>query len=670
MVDPTADPQPQPTTIAEVLQRALERHAAGDLLTAERLYRHVLDAVPDQPGALHNLGVLALQTGHPREAVVLLRRAVEGAPGPDAYSNLGLALNAANEKSAAIEALRQAARLAPDFAPARLNLGLRLYEAGKFEEATDVLLRACRLDPANLEAHVALATALWQREMIKDAINVSRRAIALNPNEAAAHNILGLSLAKLKEYDQALVAFHEAVRCKADLREAWVNLAKLNWEIGDIQASMAAVRRATELGAPDDTLDGWRVFYLNYDPDVTPKQSFHEHLNWAAEHAEPLLKTIAPHENDPDPDRRIRIGYISPDFRRQSVAFFLEPVLEHAPRDEVSIHLYSDVEKSDDVTERLRTIADSFEDVKELEDEQLAQRIREDKIDVLVDLTGHTGNNRILVHARQPAPVQVSYLGYANTTALKTVRYRLTDAIADPPGMTEHLHTETLVRLPSTAWCYRPPDGAPPVEPPPVEKSGHVTFGCFNILAKINDPLLRLWSEVLDRVPDARLMLKAVHLTHAAGRRAITDTLRRCRVDPDRVILVGRDDHPGDHLKRYAHVDIMLDPYPYNGTTTTCEALWMGVPVVSLAGKSHISRVGASLLTTVGLPELVASSPAQYVDLAGALAQDPQRLHELRATMRDRMRSSPLMDEARFARDYHDALRGMWKSWCTDRMNT
>ena len=265
------------------------------------------------------------------------------------------------------------------------------------------------------------------------------------------------------------------------------------------------------------------------------------------------------------------------------------------------------------MTERLRTHADEWRSLVGLSDEQTAELIRQDRIDILIDLAGHTANNRLLVFARKPAPVQVTWLGYPNTTGLDTIDYRLTDAFADPSGLTELHCSETLVRLPACAWCFAPADPVPPVSTPPVLHEGHITFGCFNVMPKINEPLLRLWSEILHAVPDSRLLLKNAFLRASSVQQRVRATFEAAGIASDRIELMDHVSDLAGHLACYGRVDIALDTSPYHGTTTTCEALWMGVPVVSLAGETHVSRVGASLLANVGLPELVARTTEEYV---------------------------------------------------------
>ena len=331
---------------------------------------------------------------------------------------------------------------------------------------------------------------------------------------------------------------------------------------------------------------------------------------------------------------------------------------------------YANLPRPDPVTARLQRLVPHWRDIYKAPDAQVADRIRQDGIDILVDLAGHTAHNRLLLFARKPAPVQATWLGYPDTTGLKAMDHRLTDAHADPPGTTEHLHTEQLIRLPDCAWCFRPSEHAPPVSEPPMPRAGHITFGCFNALPKINAPLLRLWSEILLGVPGSRLLLKNAAVRDPSVQQRMRTVLEEAGVAPGRIELAGHIPEPAGHLASYGRVDIALDTFPYHGTTTTCEALWMGVPVVTLAGKTHASRVGVSLLANVGLPDLVARDPGEYVRIAAALGTDAHRLAEFRASLRERMAASPLMDATRFARNVEQAYREMWRAWCAMRQNT
>jgi predicted O-linked N-acetylglucosamine transferase (SPINDLY family) len=354
---------------------------------------------------------------------------------------------------------------------------------------------------------------------------------------------------------------------------------------------------------------------------------------------------------------------VSSDLNAHPVGKFLLPLfLEHDKR-RFEIFAYSQLRMEDEMTHRLQACTDCWRDITGLSDPQAAEMIRQDQIDILIDLAGHTARHRLLVFACKPAPVQVSYLGYPATTGLATIDYRLTDALADPPGETDAYFTETLIRLPNTAWCYQPPSEAPLVSPLQALQNDYITFGSFNNFTKINEALAKCWAEILRRVPQSRLLLKAVALNSESARRDLQRMMSGSGIDADRLQLHGSVPI-SRHLPFYNRIDIALDTYPYHGTTTTCEALWMGVPVVTRAGASHVSRVGVSLLSAVGLPDLVANDADHYVQIAVDLAANPSRLAELRASLRMRMQQSPLMDAAAFARDVEAAYREMWRRWC------
>jgi predicted O-linked N-acetylglucosamine transferase (SPINDLY family) len=454
-----------------------------------------------------------------------------------------------------------------------------------------------------------------------------------NPHYAAAHSNLGSALTPLGQAEKAERSILEALRLDPHLAPARSNLAMtVNYIAERDPADVFAAQRAVE-------------------PSLLPKDSAH-----------------ALHSNVPDPARALRIGYVSADFRSHSVATFFEPVIAHHQASEFEVTCYYNYPRMDVTTRRLRGHAARWRDVFGIPEQALAQLIREDGIDLLVDLGGHTANNRLGTFALKPAPVQVTWLGYPNTTGLGAMDYRITDSVADPPGWTERFHTEQLVRLPGAFLCYAPPAASPDVTAPPVARNGHISFGCFNNLAKMTSVTIAMWGRIMNAVPGARLILKPVSAFADAQTRAeILQRFADHGLDPARIEPLRPESTIAAHLARYGDVDIALDVHPYNGTTTTCEALWMGVPVVTLAGKTHASRVGASLLHALALDELVATSADAYVDIAVRLASDTDRLAQLRAGLRGRMQSSPLMDAERFTRGLEQAYRTMWRTWCAGR---
>jgi predicted O-linked N-acetylglucosamine transferase (SPINDLY family) len=466
-------------------------------------------------------------------------------------------------------------------------------------------------------------------------------------------------------FQEAADRFRTALAIDPNLAEAENGLASALRDLGHVDAAIEAARRALRLRPDDRDVHSQLLFTLLHSPEIAPQQVFEEHREWARRHAAGLRSVSETHSNSREPGRRLRIGYVSGDFRHHSIAQFFEPVLARHDFSALDIFCYSNLAHADETTERLRSSAAHWREIAPLDDESVAELIRSDEIDILVDLSGHTRYNRLLVFARRPAPVQATWLGYMNTTGLDTIDYRITDARASPEGPLDALHSERLVRLPDSQWCYQPPPGCPEVTIPPAVREGKpVTFGAFSSLAKIGPRVIALWCKLLERLPDARLLIVGLGLESIREEYLSRFTARG--IAPGRIELRAFQSFL-DYLAMHADADAILDTFPYTGGTTTCHALWMGVPVVSLAGESAPSRGGASLLGTIGLEELVADTPEQYLDKACSLAGDLGRLSTLREGMRARMSASPLMDTARFTRHLEQAYRSMWHRWCQDR---
>jgi predicted O-linked N-acetylglucosamine transferase (SPINDLY family) len=398
---------------------------------------------------------------------------------------------------------------------------------------------------------------------------------------------------------------------------------------------------------------------MHYGPGIDRAELFAEHQRWAAQHAAELSPITRSATNGFNPHRRLRIGYVSADFREHPVAHFIGPVLAARDRAQFEVIGYSDVPQPDESTKRLSAQMDEWREISGLSDEALAELVVRDGIDILVDLTGHAGKNRLLAFARKPAPIQVTHFGYPDTTGLSAMDYRMSDAHADPPGETEKFHTEKLVRLPDVAWCYEP-SASPPVKELPVREAGFVTFASFNNIPKLTNEVLALWARILKGVPNARLKL----LTNAPGQsnERVWQEFEKRGVDRARVSIVDRLPRE-QYLELHNTVDIGLDPFPYNGAVTSCDALWMGVPVMTLAGATYVARQGVSVLLNLGLADLIAASAQEYVEIAIQLAGDLERLADLRRELRDRMNASAIMDGRRFARNLESAYRRMWQEF-------
>ena len=664
---------------------------------AVNCYRRALEIQPDHLIARNNLTIALRHAGRLDEAEATCREVLQRKPDyAEAHNSLGNILRDKKQLDPSIAAYRQATVINPKYARAHLNLGIALQEKGEIDEAISAYRQAIATQPDFLEAVGTLGNALKNRGRFEEAMAAYRQVIHLNPNLPNAYDNLGIVLGELGRLDEALAAIRHAIFLDSQFAEAYIHLgnvlkdkAQLSESIdayrqaialapdnpdahgnlalsltlaGEVEPALAELRQALAINPNYPEIHSNLLLTLHYQADWTPEAIAEEHFRWNARHAEPLKKLIQRHTNDRDPERRLRIGYVSPDFRRHAVASFSLPLLSFHDHQQLEVFCYAESLSSDSTTERFRAQADHWRNTVGLLDSELAQRIRDDQIDILVDLAGHTSNNRLLTFAYKPAPVQVNWQGYADTTGLSAIDYRISDPFADPPGMTERYHSEQLVRLPETDWVFQPPEeGSEPAHHPMVEA---ITFGCFNNNAKVTESMLRLWARILGEVPGSRLLLKAMAMESQLLQRRVRKVFQEAGIGPERLELVGMVQSTMGHLALYNRMDIALDPYPYHGTSSTLEAFWMGVPVVTLAGKMHVSRVGVSLLNNVGLPELVARTEEEYVQIAVGLAKDLPRLTHLHETLRARMKQSPLMDAPRFARNVEAAYRAMWRKWC------
>ena len=640
------------------LQIGLQHHQAGRLREAEAIYRQILAANPNDVDALHFLGLIAHQTNHPDAAVRLLERALQIQPDRhDIHNNLGNIYRETGQLERAVASFDRAVSLQSNFYEGLFNRGQALLKLMRGHEALRDLHEATRLQPDSLDARRALAEALLMTEQYAEAIELFREVIGSAPAVAHNHYNLGVALDRSGRRDEAIAEYERAVQLDPNLAQAHFNLGACLVMGMDVRPGLEHFRAADRV-TPMPMARDMLLHFQHHLPETDPRDLFEQHLQWARDFEQPLKSSIRPPGNDRDPSRRLRVGYVSRDFRRHSVAHFIEPLLAAHDRREVETFCYADEFRNDSTTARIRDYDLTWRNITAKSDTDVTELVRADRIDILVDLAGHSQENRLLVFARKPAPVQVTYLGYPDTTGMRAMDYRLTDALADPPGMTEALHTEQLLRLPECAWCYRPDDQSPPVEPRLA--SDAVTFGSFNVASKINPPLIAIWAQILRALPNAQLVLKTGHGLPAVAHPQIRAEFDKLGIAADRVEMVGYVRDMSEHLRLYNRIDIGFDTFPYHGTTTTCEALWMGVPVITLTGRTHVSRVGVSLLSAVGLSDLVAADGDAYISIATALARDVTRRTELRRDLRDRMRQSPLMDAAGFARNVEAAYRTIW----------
>jgi len=479
-------------------------------------------------------------------------------------------------------------------------------------------------------------------------------AVKLEPTNTAYLSNLGAAALELGLHTEALECFEKAIEQNPSIPTAWNNIGNLLKDRAKGKDALWRYERSMQL-KPDD-LDAPNNYLLchMYIPDMDPKHVFAEHKKWGAGMSKrfPAVFKFKPRVSG----SKIRVGFLSADLCHHPVAHFIEPLFREYDRERFQFIGYGDQRKKDDFSFRFASMVDEWADTCSLSHDALAKKIHKDGVDILFEMSGHTAYNRLAVFAQKPAPLQCSFLGYPGSTGLRTIEYRITDALADPIGETDHLHTEKLIRLNGCAWCYEPDRGSPDVQPPPFKSKGYMTFGCFNNMAKLNDELFDAWAEILQKIPGSHLRLKARTLTDVPFQKELVERFGRSGISEERLEFFGHTQGIADHLAHYHSVDIALDSFPYHGTTTTCEAIWMGCPVVTQAGLAHVSRVGVSLLSAVDLRELICKNREEYIAKAVELATSPDLLVELRSGMRSRIKNSPLMNAATYTRNFESAL--------------
>jgi predicted O-linked N-acetylglucosamine transferase (SPINDLY family) len=543
------------------------------------------------------------------------------------------------------------------------NLGYAFFHDGQFKDAVSYFRRTLEINPKQFDVCLSLAEALIHDGRLNEAVVYCQQAIDHQSGNPLAHNLLGIVLSRQAKLQEAIHHYTQALAYQPDGADFHNNLGLALQHQGRLDEALACYRRALDIKPDYSQAHSNLLFALNYI-SMDPARLFAEHRHFGEIHGKPVA--IPAFSNSPDPNRRLRIGYVSPDFRTHSVSYFIEPILAHHDTRQVEVYCYSQTQQTDDTTKRLKNCARHWREIQGRSDAEAVDMIRADGVDILVDLAGHTGHNRLLIFVRRPAPVQVTYLGYPNTTGVAQMDNRITDALADPSGQ-EAFHTEKLVRLPAGFLCYRPMGDAPAVTPPPVLQSGSITFGSFNSMEKISPQVLTQWANILKALPGSSLILKNKSLKDAMTCRLLLERFQEHGITPQRLELLEWSRSQIDHLAVYNRVDIALDTFPYNGTTTTCEALWMGVPVISLEGTRHAGRVGVSLLTQIGHADMVARTPEDYLRVAVDLAGNRDRLVTLRADLRNRMINSPLCNAKIFTQNLENTYREMWRQWCAEQ---
>ncbi len=680
----------------QVFETASRHHRGGRLDQAEALYRRILAADPSHVGALHCLGIAAAQRGEYDAAENLVRRALALAPDyAEAHYNLGIALKALSRLDEAVTSYRQAVALKPDFVAAHNNLGNALQAQSRLEEAAASFRRALSLKPDFVEASSNLGLVLQRLGRLDEAAESCHRALALNPGYPEAHNNLGLVLIGLGRFEDAMASCRRALALKPELIEAYNNLGLALKNLRRLEEAEETFRRALALkpdyveaqnnlggvlkdqGRLDDAIESYRralalrpdfaaahtnlIFAFNFDSRAGPEAQWQERVRWYEQHARRFTATTPHFANGREPDRQLRIGYVSGHFRRHAATYAFAPMLLHHDTECFEATCYSDTIRTDDLTRAFRDRVERWRDTFGWSDDRLAEAIRADEIDILVDLVGHMSGNRLLVFARKPAPIQATGWGEPTGTGLRTMDYLLADPVLVPP---EHrgLLAEQVVDLPGFLG-YWTPDTLPEPGSLPALENGYITFGSFNRMTKISDTVLRCWAAILRALPNAHLVLKNAWLDELSRQARVRAVLGAEGVAPDRLTLLGHSDRMA-HFAAYQMLDVALDPFPHGGGMTTLDALWMGVPVIAAPGPTISSRLAAASLAALGLTDFIAPDRIAYVALAVDKAADLGALARLRQELRGRLACSAIGDPVRYVGAVEAAYRAMWRRWC------
>ena len=703
------------------MKLAVTSHREGRLQEAEAYYRSILAAFPHHPDANHNLGIMCRQVGKHPTALPFLQTALTANPASLQYSvSYADALLATGHAAQALDVLKNAMPFgdsglgtlasqlldkaqaistsapATEPSPAEIEQLIGLFNSRRFAEleigaqtltarfpdsgvlwklqcaalqmqgkdALNALQNAARLMPEDPELQSNLGIALRKAGDLDGAIASYRRALALRPSDADTHSNLGVALGAKALFDDAAESFQKASELRPDNSTIHNNLAATLVNVGKLSESLNSTMRVLELD-PDNLDARSRALFIHHFFSEMPPEAM---LAESRKFGDLVASKVTPFSAWPGelvPDRRLRIGFVSGDLRDHPVGYFVENVFQELARNHaasVELVAYSNHIAEDRISQKIKSCCKVWHMVEWLSDEQLTALIRQDAIDILIDLSGHTAGNRLPVFARKPAPVQATWLGYFATTGFSAIDYLIADPHGVPDGE-EGYFTEEVWKLPETRLCFAPPDLAPDVVAPPCLEAGYVTFGCFNKLTKMTDAVVALWARVLQAVPDSRLLLKASMLKSKSRHREVIDRFAAHGIAAERLILQGPSPRD-EYLAAYGQIDIALDPFPFTGGTTTVETLWMGVPVLTLAGDRLLSRQSAGILKNVGLPEWIANSQGDYLDKAVSAAGNADALAELRSGLRQRLSESPLCDATRFAAQFDSALRGMWRRNC------
>ncbi len=656
--------EPKAHTVEQDVLRLIDEghilEAEGRIEEALLRYLEAIRLEPSSARAHLNHGNALLSKGDLEGALSAYRTAIKHKPDyAGAYYNIGNALLGNRQFDNAVKEYQRALEIKPDYADVHCSMGVALTELGRIDDAVASYARALEINPDLVEAHTNIGNALLSIGQVDEAIKSYHRALQINPDSAEAHNNLGLALEDLGQLESSADCYRRALEIKPDFAKAHNNLGLTLQGLGQFDGAVASYRQALKISPELTEAHSNLLFSLNYTASRTPSHFLEEVRQFGRIATERAVGRFSAWQCAPQPER-LRVGLVSGDLLGHPVGFFLEGVLAHIDSARIELMAYSTHYKEDELTSRIRPYFSVWRSLFGKNDETAARLIHADGVHVLLDLSGHTRHNRLPMFAWKPAPVQASWLGYFATTGVAEMDYLLADEVGVPEALREQF-TETIWQMPNTRLCFTPPKVDLPVAPLPALSNGMITFGCFQNLSKVGNGVLEVWGNIFAALPDARLRLQCKQLGEPGQLEQMLKRLQDHGIDARRVVTHGVTDRKA-YLAAHGDVDIVLDTFPYPGGTTTCEALWMGVPTLTLAGDSLLARQGASLLTAAGLEEWVASSKEDYIAKAVALASDKPRLITLRADLRQHVLASSLFDAQRFAKDFEDAVWGMWTS--------
>lgn len=678
----------------KLMKFAVERHLSGDLEAAGNVYRKVLAKKPGFAEAWNLSGVLAYQIGRHEDGIRYITHAISLRDDiPEYHLNLATALMAEDHADEAETSSRKCLELDPNHKLAWSVLGSALHEQDSVKEAIQCFERAIEIDENHIDPWVNLGRLYRETNQLAKAEKCALRSLQIDANHPVALSNLGAvrhsqgrddealplferslqtqpnavpvlvnkgnSLQKLGRFQEAEAAFSKAIETEPSNANAWNSLGYLFGMFAQTQDALDCFQQAIELDPRHASAASNYLFGLNA-ADVSREQSFSTHIEIAKLAPDEQPKVFA---NVRDPQRQLRIGYLSPDLRMHPLVSFFEPILESHSTDKFDVFCYANVEKPDSVTARLQAKSPHWRSTFGVVDADVVTMIMHDQIDILIDLAGHTADNRLTVFAQRAAPVQVSMLGYLNTTGLATMDYLVSDEIRDPPSE-DQFNTEEIIRLPEGGCCWSPPENAPAIQSPPLTRRGHVTFGSMHRPNKLTDRTLRLWSEIVNGVANSRLLLfHNAYQDSVELQGMLLSRLQAAGIEPDRIDVAWDDTN--EYLVAYEEMDLLLESVPWSSGTTALEAMWQGVPVPTLYGASPCGRATASALNRLGLGELVAANEAEYIQLVSSLVKDTDLLESLRFDLRPLMQTT-ICDADAFVRHLESSYRKMWKRVCDE----